>query len=166
MRVTPLRITMLLLSGTLAVGAGFYGWANGQTNDNLEINDSFSALDYDEIHTFSVGKHRVAIETQSFSITDGDNGPANVIVSTGETDALLDSVFDNDLFADVRPAYVSWQDIDNDRSLDLLLWIPNLDGKLYASEYISSGDGRLHTLSVPMQRPYPEPETVWPKIVW
>ena len=77
--------------------------------------NSMQPLEYDQIHTFKVGKHPVTIETQSFSFTKGDNGPAQLIISTNGTETSLSSRFNNDLWLDIRPGYLSWQDVDQDQ---------------------------------------------------
>lgn len=116
---------------------------------------TLQGLKYDGIHTFKVGKHSITIETKSFSLTEGDNGPAKLIVSANGAVTPLNSQFNNDLFLDIRPAYVSWHDIDQDHSQDLVIWKPDWN-TLFASEYISSKDGKLHKLIVPWQQPLPE----------
>ncbi len=121
---------------------------------------TLQALEYDKIHTFKVGKHLVSIETKSFSFTKGDNGPAKLIISTNETATSLSSRFNNDLWLDIRPGYLSWQDIDQDRLRDLVIWTPGWN-ELVASEYISSKDGKLHNLADPRQQPLPESPGFW-----
>lgn len=116
---------------------------------------SIQPLEYDKIHTFQVGKHPVTIETKSFSVTKGDNGPAKLIISTNGTDTSLSSHFNNDLWLDIRPGYLSWQDMDQDQQRDLVIWTPGWN-ELVASDYISSTDGKLHNLAAPLQRPLPE----------
>ena len=90
------------------------------------------------------------IETKSFD----EEGPAKVIVSSDHFREVLDSLSNQDLYMDVRPASVSWKNIDGKRGRDLLIWIP--DGPTgqhhTASVYLSSGDGTLHTLIPPLQR--------------
>ena len=122
--------------------------------------NAIQSLEYDKIHPFKVGEHAVSIETQSFSITTGDNGPAKLIVSTNGTDTSLSSHFNNDLWLDIRPGYISWQDVDQDRLRDLVIWKPGLN-ELVALEYISSKDGKLYNLALPLQQPLPEPPGFW-----
>lgn len=122
--------------------------------------NSMRPLEYDQIHTFKVGKHPVTIETKSFSFTKGDNGPAQLIISTNGTETSLSSRFNNDLWLNIRPGYLSWQDVDQDQLRDLVIWTPALD-QLVASAYISGQDGTLHQLADPLQQPLPEAPGFW-----
>ena len=92
---------------------------------SLWLGEHFRALEYDGQQTFKVGKHRIAIETKSFSITSGDDGPAQVIVGCHDGQTALESRFNADLFSDLRPAYVSWGDIDHDWYRNLVIWKPS-----------------------------------------
>ena len=123
--------------------------------------EHFRALEYDAKQTFKVGKHRIAIETRSFSITSGDNGPAEVIVSCHDGDTTMKSSFNADLFSDLRPAYVSWEDIDHDWYRDLVIWKPGSIRGLEANEFISSVDGQLHVMRMQRQRPLADAFGVW-----
>lgn len=118
----------------------------------LRSRDSLRSLEYDGVQVFRVGNHQVIIETQSASIARHDNGPARIIVSTGGDHTVLDSWFDHDNWMDIRPGYISWRHIDAYQGLDLLLWKPSGRNELTAFEYISSGDGELHTLEVPLRK--------------
>lgn len=111
-----------------------------------------SALAYEEVHMFRVGPHAVTLETQSFTIAQGDNGAAKIIVLAGGQQTVLDSWFNNDLFSNIHPAYISRQNVDDHWRRDLVIWQPTYAGGLAASAYISSEDGRLHTLTPPLQR--------------
>lgn len=150
MEMKTLRIVIGLVTATVIFGTGCV----------RKETTSMHALEYDKIHPFRVGKHPVSIETQSFSITTGDNGPAKLIVSTNGIDTSLSSHFNNDLWLDIRPGYISWTDVDQDRLRDLVIWKPGLN-ELVASEYISSKDGKLHNLALPLQQPLPEPPGFW-----
>ncbi len=116
-----------------------------------------TGLSYDGVQTYWVGGHSVTIETQSFSLepASGDNGPAKIIISTEGRRTVLDSVYNNDFFTDIRPAYVSWQGVDDAHGRDLLIWKQDsISRELIAADYISSGDGQHHTLN--------PPQTTWP----
>ena len=145
MRKYPLfiTITIVLIFFTICVGLSFWSRA------------SLQKLEYDEVHFFQVGKHQVTIETQSYSYVNADNGLAQIIVITGSNRTVLESHFNNDLYMDIRPGYISWENVDNSRGLDLLIWIPertNGTGDLIAHEYISNEDGRLYILASPLRR--------------
>lgn len=111
-----------------------------------------SALAYEDVRTFQVGPYSATLETQSYQIARGDNGAAKIIILAGGQQTVLDSWFDNDLFKDIRPAYVSRQNVDDHWRRDLVIWQPTYDGGLLATAYISSQDGRFHTLDSSMQR--------------
>ena len=115
-------------------------------------------LAYDGVQPFRVGGYRVTIETQSYTFAGSDEGPARIIVSTSDGNTELDSSFNNDLYMDVKPAYISWREVDDARGLDLLIWRPYTDGFI-ASAFVSSGDGRLHTLEPPLTK-----DTLTPKL--
>ena len=108
------------------------------------------SLDYNGTHTFSIGGHEVMIETKTFA----EEGPAEVIVSGEHFREVLKSLSNRDLYMDVRPASVSWKNIDGKRGNDLLIWRPEgPTGQHHtASVYLSSGDGTLHTLIPPLER--------------
>lgn len=111
-------------------------------------------LSYDGVHPYWVGGHRVTIETKSFSMEppSGDEGPAQIIITSADgTRTVLDSSFNNDLFMDIRPAYVSWQGVDAHHGRDLLIW-KSVARELLATDYISNGDGQHHTLNPPQTK--------------
>ncbi|MCA9918650.1 MAG: hypothetical protein KC445_11900 [Anaerolineales bacterium] len=110
------------------------------------------ALAYEAVQTFPVGSFSATLETQTYSLVHGDNGVAKIIVVAGGEQTVLDTWFDNDLFNDIRPGYVSWQNVDDHWRRDLVIWLPTYDGNLLASAYVSSEDGRLHPLDPPLQR--------------
>ena len=106
-------------------------------------------LEYNGTQAFSAGRHEVTIET----ISHGEDGPAEVVVSGDNFRHVLNSRCNRDLYMDVRPAYVSHQDVDGIRGRELLIWKPDgaTDMKLTASEYVSSSDGKLHALNPPLE---------------
>lgn len=108
------------------------------------------SLDYNGTHTFSIGGHEVMIETKTFA----EEGPAEVIISGEHFREVLDSLSNQDLYMNVRPASVSWKNIDGKRGNDLLIWRPDeLTGQHHiASVYLSSEDGKLHKLIPPLER--------------
>ena len=116
----------------------------------LWVGEHFRALEYDGVHVFGVGNHCVSIKTKS--LASGDNGPAELIIDCLGAQTKLQSSFNADLFSDVRPAYVSWEDIDQDWYRDLVIWKPSSLGGLEASEFVSSMDGQLHVLEIRRQR--------------
>jgi hypothetical protein len=140
---TFLRHTILLVVGVLVVGFVVY-----------RLQEIPIGLKYDATRTFKVGSHDITIETRSFVFGNGDEGHAEVVVSGVGFQEVLDSQFNNDLFMDVRPAYISRADMDGDWRRDLLIWKPaNISGlPLTASEYVSSADGELHVLNPPLNR--------------
>ena len=109
-------------------------------------------LEYEAVQTFRVGSFSATLETQTYTIAQGDNGAAKIIVSAGGEQTVLDSWFDNDLFNDIRPAYLSRQNVDDHWQRDLVIWQPTYSGGLTATAYISSSNGRFHTLTPPLQR--------------
>ena len=135
------RVEALFMTGLIIVGIFLAA---------SRLQEVRRSLDYNATHTFSIGGHEVMIETKSFD----EEGPAKVIVSSDHFREVLDSLSNQDLYMDVRPASVSWKNIDGKRGRDLLIWIP--DGPTgqhhTASVYLSSGDGTLHTLIPPLQR--------------
>ena len=112
-------------------------------------------LEYEAVQTFRVGSFSATLETQTYTIAQGDNGAAKIIVSAGGEQTVLDSWFDNDLFNDIRPAYVSRQNVDDHWRRDLVIWQPTYSGGLTAAAYISSSDGRFHPLDPPLERQRP-----------
>jgi len=108
------------------------------------------SLDYNGTHTFSIGGHEVMIETKTFA----EEGPAEVIISGEHFREVLDSLSNQDLYMNVRPASVSLKNIDGKRGNDLLIWRPDeLTGQHHiASVYLSSEDGKLHKLIPPLER--------------
>lgn len=90
------------------------------------------------------------IETKTFA----EEGPAEVIISGEHFREVLDSLSNQDLYMNVRPASVSWKNIDGKRGNDLLIWRPDeLTGQHHiASVYLSSEDGKLHKLIPPLER--------------
>ena len=116
-----------------------------------------AGLQYDGTHEFDIGKRHVMIETRSISLGNGDDGDAEIIVSSGGDSTNIASKFSDDNWTFVKPAYISWQDVDDHAGRDLLIWIPafSTTGPLKAAQYISSRGGKLHTLQVPLERPIP-----------
>lgn len=106
---------------------------------------------------FRIANRLVTVETRSVSLGNGDNGDAEIIVSSGVKSTKLTSQFSDDMWTFIRPAYISWEDVDNHPGRDLLIWKPSLSthGPLHAKEYISSEDGELHVLQVPLETPIP-----------
>ncbi|MEZ4595152.1 MAG: hypothetical protein R3D55_29010 [Chloroflexota bacterium] len=111
-----------------------------------------AALEYEDVHTFRVGPHAVTLETQSYSVAQGDNGAAKIIIVADGQQTVLDTWFDNDLFNNIHPGYVSRQNVDDHWRRDLVIWQPTFSGGLQASGYVSSEDGRFHPLTPPLQR--------------
>ena len=118
--------------------------------------EHFQELEYDDLHRFDVGKHPVTIETRSLSINSGDNGAAELVVECPSGQTLLKSSFDTDLYSDIRPAYVSWTDIDQDCCQDLVIWKPALSHQVEANEFVSGIDGEVHAMPIQCQRPFPD----------
>ena len=116
-----------------------------------------AGLQYDGTRDFDIGKRHVTIETRSISLGNGDDGDAEIIVSSGGDSTNVASKFSDDNWRFVKPAYISWRDVDDHAGRDLLIWIPSFSttGPLKAAQYISSRDGKLHTLQVPLERPIP-----------
>ena len=127
----------------------------------LRQSEHFQALEYENFHHFDVGEHRITIETRSFSITSGDDGAAALVVQCSSGPKILESSFDNDLYSDIRPAYVTWADIDEDVYQDLVIWKPGLSHQLEANEFVSSSDGEVHEMAVQRQRPFPDGFEIW-----
>ena len=100
----------------------------------------------DDSHVFQVGEHNVRIQTRSFSFGSGDNGKAELIVDCSDRRTRLESDFDNDLYSDIRPAYVSWANLDHDHQKDLLIWKPASSHQLEATGFVSSVDGKLRLM--------------------
>jgi hypothetical protein len=90
--------------------------------ESVWTHNALRRLEYEGVQVFHVGKQRVTIETLTYSIANGDNGPAKIIVSTGNDHTVIDSWFNHDFFTDIRPGYVSWCNVDDYRGLDLLIW--------------------------------------------
>ncbi|MEZ5658488.1 MAG: hypothetical protein R3E83_08125 [Burkholderiaceae bacterium] len=107
-------------------------------------------LAYEGRRDFQVGEYLVQIETRPASPGLGDHGPALVIVNTEQGQVQIDSVFERDKGMDVRPAYVSHRGLDAHPALDLVIWLPRNGKELVATRYVSSADGRLHTLDKPL----------------
>lgn len=63
-------------------------------------------LGYEAVHTFYVAGNQVTIETQSYSVANGDNGPAKVIVSADGIQTTIDSRFDEDRYMDAPRLHV------------------------------------------------------------
>ena len=116
-----------------------------------------TGLEYDGTRDFHIANRRVTVETRSVCIGNGDNGDAEIIVSSGGISTKLPSKFSDDMWTFIRPAYISWEDVDNHDGRDLLIWKPSFSthGLLNAEEYISSEDGELHVLQVPLVRSIP-----------
>ena len=108
--------------------------------------EGFQALEYDDSHVFQVGEHNVRIQTRSFSFGSGDNGKAELIVDCSDRRTRPESDFDNDLYSDIRPAYVSWANLDHDHQKDLLIWKPASSHQLEATGFVSSVDGKLRLM--------------------
>ena len=123
--------------------------------------EHFQALEYDDLHRFDVGKHSIAIETRSFSINSGDNGAAELVVQCPSSQKILESKFDNDLYSDIPPAYVTWADIDENGYQDLVIWKPVLSHQVEANEFVSGIDGEVHAMPIQCQRPFPDGFCVW-----
>lgn len=123
--------------------------------------EHFQALEYDDLHRFDVGKHRITIETRSFAINSGDNGAAELVVQCPSGQKMLGSRFDNDLYRDIRPAYITWADIDEDGYQDLVIWKSGLSHQIEANEFVSSIDGEVHVMAVQCQRPFPDGFYIW-----
>jgi hypothetical protein len=118
-----------------------------------------TGLEYEGTREFRIANRLVTVETRSVSLGNGDNGDAEIIVSSGVKSTKLTSQFSDDMWTFIRPAYISWEDVDNHPGRDLLIWKPSLSthGPLHAKEYISSEDGELHVLQVPLETPIPRP---------
>lgn len=116
-----------------------------------------SGLEYDGIREFRIANQHVTIETKSLSLGNGDDGDAEIIVSTEKNAIKLPTKFSDDMWTFIRPAYISWENVDGHSAVDLLIWKPTFSthGPLKAEEYISSEDGELHVLQVPIERPIP-----------
>lgn len=144
-------LTRYAILGTVCLAAvlGFSWWWGGQ----------FRALEYDGVRVFSVGKHRVSIATKS--LATGDNGAAELTIDCHNAQTSLPSSFNADLYSDVRPAYVSWEDIDDDWYKDLVIWRPSSLGGVETSGFISSIDGQLHVMKDQRQHPLPSGFGSW-----
>lgn len=115
-----------------------------------------AGLQYDGTHDFDIGKRHVMIETRSIFLGTGDSGDVEIIVSSGGDSTNIASKFSDDNWTFVKPAYNSWQDVDDHAGRDLLIWIPSSTiGPPKAAQHIPSRDGKLHTLQVPLERPIP-----------
>ena len=108
-------------------------------------------LDYEGIHRYQVGGKQVTIETRSYSIAKGDNGLAKIVVNAGGVQTTLRSTFSNDMYTYIKPAWVSWQNLDDHWGKDLIIWKKDFSGPFTASEYISSRDGCLYRLKIPLE---------------
>jgi hypothetical protein len=129
--------------GLVGIGSGLW-W--------VRPHEWIRPLEYDTTTPTEVGEIGVSIRTESFSITDGDNGPARVTLSTDTETVVVDSTFNNDLFSDVRPGYLSRRDVDGDGRRDLVLWIPGING-LESTTYVSGANGAVTKLDVALERP-------------
>ena len=116
-----------------------------------------TGLEYDGAREFRIANRRVIVETRSISLGNGDDGDADIVVSSGGNSTTFPSRFSDDMWTFIKPAYISWEDIDNHSGRDLLIWRPSFSthGPLKAQDYISSEDGELHVLQVPLERPIP-----------
>ena len=116
-----------------------------------------TGLEYDGTRDFRIANRRVTVQTRSISLGNGDDGDAEILVSSGETSTKLPSNFSDDMWTFIKPAYISWEDVDGHSGRDLLIWKPSFStqGPLKAKEFISSEDGELHVLQVPLERPIP-----------
>lgn len=116
-----------------------------------------TGLEYDGTRELRIANRRVTVETRSISLGNGDDGDAEIVVSSGGNSTKLSSKFSDDMWTFIKPAYISWEDIDGHSGRDLLIWKPSFSthGPLKAKEYISSEDGELHVLQVPLERPIP-----------
>jgi hypothetical protein len=116
-----------------------------------------TGLEYDGAREFRIANRLVTVETRSVSLGNGDDGDAEIIVSSSVKSTKLTSQFSDDMWTFIRPAYISWEDVDNHPGRDLLIWKPSFSthGPLHAKEYISSEDGELHVLQVPLETPIP-----------
>jgi hypothetical protein len=144
MRSTTSRFYAIWLSIFLLVTGSIAGCTS----------NTIRSLDVEGVETFRVGGYPITIETQSFSIAGGDNGPANVLISGSGNQTIIHTRFDVDLFQNIKPAYVSWQNVDGHRGRDLLIWTPTYK-ELVAEYYVSNGDGKLYPLSMPQTQPLP-----------
>ena len=133
--------TLIAISGTvIAVFVAFAVWFLRSLPVRLED---------DSIQSFRVGGHQVEIETRSIS-NSGEDGEAVIVVSAGGDQTRLKSSFDYDLWNNYPPGYTSLQFVDDHFGRDLLIWRRGGAG-LSATEYVSTGDGKLHTLAVPVK---------------
>lgn len=116
-----------------------------------------TGLEYDGTREFHIGNRRVTVQTRSITLGNGDNGEAEIVVFSGGNSTSLPSKFSDDMWTFVRPAYISWEDVDGHSGRDLLIWKPTFStqGPLKAKEFISSEDGELHVLQVPLERSIP-----------
>lgn len=116
-----------------------------------------TGLEYDGTRDFHIANRRVTVETRSVSLGNGDKGDAEIIILSGGNSTKLASKFSDDMWTFIRPAYISWEDVDNHSGRDLLIWKPSFSthGPLNAKEYLSSEDGELHVLQVPLERSIP-----------
>ena len=116
-----------------------------------------TGLEYDGTREFRITNRRVTVETRSISLGNGDDGDAEIIVSCRGKSTKLHSKFSDDMWTFIKPAYISWEEVDEHSGRDLLIWKPSFSthGPLKTSEFISSEDGELHILQVPLERPIP-----------
>ena len=68
-----------------------------------------SGLEYDGIREFRIANQHVTIETKSLSLGNGDDGDAEIIVSTEKNTIKLPAKFSDDMWTFIRPAYISKQ---------------------------------------------------------
>lgn len=118
----------------------------------LPAPDALQKLEYDGVQVFQVGVYKVTIETQSAAVSRQDKGPAQIVVLTGAGRVTLESWFDRDNWMDVRPAYITRAEFDEHRGPDLLIWQPSGASEVTATAYISSAEGQLHMLAIPLKR--------------
>ncbi|HBV61681.1 MAG TPA: hypothetical protein DEF45_01545 [Rhodopirellula sp.] len=65
------------------------------------------------------------------------------------------------MYSDIRPAYISWADIDQDGYHDLVIWTPGLSHQVEGSEFVSGNDGEVHVMPIQLTRPLHHGFGIW-----
>ncbi|MEZ5653436.1 MAG: hypothetical protein R3E87_23115 [Burkholderiaceae bacterium] len=116
--------------------------------------ESLQGLRVEGERVFEVGRHRVSIETRPAEGEPEGRGRAMIIVRVGDVRTEIESWFETDEQMDIRPAYVSFHEADDDPGRDLLIWRPRNQSELVADRYVSSRDGTVQALPKPMVEKY------------
>lgn len=107
-------------------------------------------LQYNGFHYFSLSSGKWTVETR----TSGEEGEATLLITspTG-IQSRIASRFNRDLYMDVRPAYVSWKNVDGQSGNELLIWTPTAGSgmELKASHFLSGSHPGVQTIKPPLQ---------------